>query len=171
MLGAATLPEHQDTAVGASVEGHAQGLEPLLSRRVPDLPKTHHHSWGRSPGRGCGGRQGPPRDEHRRTREAWEHADRQQRGAHARSPETLKTVGPDPGGGHTGRCVQKSCSVNLGSTPGPQAAGVCSGHAIFVWPHRGWQDWGSPARDLGLSSESTDPNCQASPKLPKLYGC
>lgn len=53
--------EHQDAAVGASVEGHAQGLEPLLPRRVPNLPKTHRHSWGRSPGRGAADGRATPR--------------------------------------------------------------------------------------------------------------
>ena len=44
-----------------------------------------------------------------------EHPDGQQLSARARSPETLQTVGPDPGGGHTGRRVRKSCAVTLGA--------------------------------------------------------
>lgn len=36
----------QNAAVCASVEGHAEGLEPLLACRVPDLRETTHYSLG-----------------------------------------------------------------------------------------------------------------------------
>jgi len=37
------LSTHQDAAVGASVEGVAEGLEALLSSRVPDLHQNGYN--------------------------------------------------------------------------------------------------------------------------------
>ena len=152
--------------------GGSQRPGSYLNRSCPAVsqicPKHTITPGGAAQDGGCGGRQGHPETSTSGLGECVEHADRQQLGAHARSPETLKTVGPDPGGGHTGRCVQKSCSVTLGSALGgsPKQASA-QGTLTFVWLHREAGRVGVPQSGTwALSNESTDPNCQGSPELP-----